>query len=59
MAEQDLRRTMAFFDRLVCMLEGAITLEGASSDLTHDDITNAYFGLQSAGSEGTAIHAWQ
>ena len=55
--EQDLRRAMAFSDRIVCMLEGAITLEGASGTLTHDDITNAYFGLKSEDHERSAAHA--
>lgn len=55
--EQDLRRAMAFSDRIVCMLEGAITLEGASGTLTHDDITNAYFGLKPEAHERSAAHA--
>ncbi len=55
--EQDLRRAMAFSDRIVCILEGAITLEGASGALTHDDITAAYFGLKSETHERSAAHA--
>ncbi len=55
--EQDLRRAMAFSDRIVCMLEGTITLEGASGTLTHDDITNAYFGLEPEAHERSAAHA--
>lgn len=55
--EQDLRRATAFSDRLVCMLEGTIVLEGRASELTHDQITNAYFGLATATSTKEADHA--
>lgn len=57
LVEQDLRRAMVFSDRIVCMLEGAITLEGASGALTHDDITAAYFGLKPEPHERSAAHA--
>jgi len=55
--EQDLRRATAFSDRIICLLEGAITLEGASGELSHDDITSAYFGLKAESHEGSAAHA--
>lgn len=55
--EQDLKRATAFSDRLICMLEGAIVLEGRASALTHDEITNAYFGLDTAAGGEEAIHA--
>ena len=55
--EQDLRRATAFSDRLICMLEGAIVLEGQASALTHDEITNAYFGLDTTDGGEAAIHA--
>jgi branched-chain amino acid transport system ATP-binding protein len=45
LVEQDLDRALAFADRIVCMLEGRIVLEGKPCDLTRDDITAAYFGL--------------
>ncbi|GKY90123.1 ABC transporter ATP-binding protein [Sinisalibacter aestuarii] len=43
--EQDLGRAMAVADRVICMLEGRIVLEGRSADLTREDIIGAYFGL--------------
>ncbi|WP_404405232.1 ABC transporter ATP-binding protein [Pelagibacterium halotolerans] len=43
--EQDLDRAMAFSDRIVCMLEGRVALEGAPSALGKSAITDAYFGL--------------
>jgi len=44
LVEQDLERTLAVADRIVCMLEGHAVLEGTPADLTHDQITDAYFG---------------
>ena len=43
--EQDLARAMLFSDRLICMLEGNIVLEGASANMSRDAVTAAYFGL--------------
>jgi branched-chain amino acid transport system ATP-binding protein len=45
LVEQDLARAMAVADRVFCMLEGRIVLAGKSSDLTREQVTNAYFGL--------------
>jgi branched-chain amino acid transport system ATP-binding protein len=45
LVEQDLDRALAFADRIICMLEGRIVLEGQPGDLTRGDITAAYFGL--------------
>jgi len=44
--EQDLTRAVAVADRVVCMLEGRIVLEGAAGELTREQITEAYFGLR-------------
>ncbi|WNM24418.1 ABC transporter ATP-binding protein [Demequina capsici] len=44
LVEQDLQRTLAVADRLVCMLEGEAVLEGTPHSLTHEAITDAYFG---------------
>jgi branched-chain amino acid transport system ATP-binding protein len=44
--EQDLRRAMATASRTICMLEGAIAIEGRTRDLTREDVTQAYFGLR-------------
>jgi branched-chain amino acid transport system ATP-binding protein len=46
--EQDLARATRFSTRLVCMLEGNVVLQGNSDQLTHEEITNAYFGLGTA-----------
>ncbi len=45
LVEQDLRRAMATADRLICMLEGQIVLQGPTADLTREAVTAAYFGL--------------
>ncbi|MGA2006906.1 MAG: ABC transporter ATP-binding protein [Solirubrobacteraceae bacterium] len=47
--EQDLTRAVAVADRVVCMLEGRIVLEGAAGELTREQITEAYFGLRRPG----------
>ena len=46
LVEQDLTRAAAVADRVVCMLEGRIVLEGAGGELTREQITEAYFGLR-------------
>ena len=43
--EQDLRRAMSVADRVMCLLEGRIVLEGDAAGLTREEITDAYFGL--------------
>jgi branched-chain amino acid transport system ATP-binding protein len=43
--EQDLKRAIAVADRVICMLEGRIVLEGRSAQLSREQITEAYFGL--------------
>jgi branched-chain amino acid transport system ATP-binding protein len=43
--EQDLNRALGVADRLICMLEGKIVLEGLSAQVSRDQITEAYFGL--------------
>lgn len=47
--EQDLDRAMQFSDRVVCMLEGHIALEGPPQALGKQAITDAYFGLAQEG----------
>ena len=46
LVEQDLSRALAFADRVACMLEGRLVLEGAAAELDRDRITQAYFGLR-------------
>jgi branched-chain amino acid transport system ATP-binding protein len=50
--EQDLVRATAFADRIICLLEGRVVLEGRAADLDHDQITRAYFGLDTMAGEG-------
>jgi len=50
--EQDLARATAFADRVICLLEGRVVLQGRAAELSHDQITSAYFGLETmAGAE--------
>ena len=48
LVEQDLRRAMTSASRTICMLEGAIALEGPTNSLTTEEVTQAYFGLRPA-----------
>jgi branched-chain amino acid transport system ATP-binding protein len=48
LVEQDLNRALSVADRVVCMLEGRIVAEGRTQDMTREQITDAYFGLQRA-----------
>ena len=45
LVEQDLARAMGVAQRVVCMLEGRLVLEGRSDQLTREQVTDAYFGL--------------
>lgn len=44
LVEQDVGLAQEASDRLYCMLEGRVTLEGRSGDIAKDDIAAAYFG---------------
>ena len=46
LVEQDLGRAMRVSDRVACMLEGRIVLDGQPGQLTREQVTNAYFGLR-------------
>ena len=46
LVEQDLTRALGVADRVVCLLEGRVVLEGAARSLDRDAIVNAYFGLR-------------
>jgi branched-chain amino acid transport system ATP-binding protein len=54
LVEQDLARAMRAAERLCCMLEGRIVLEGRAGELTREQITEAYFGLRSRAGEAQA-----
>ncbi len=44
--EQNVRQAMAFADRVYCLQEGRVSLEGISSQLHPDEVSRAYFGLE-------------
>lgn len=44
--EQDIGQALAVADRVVCLLEGRVSLEGVPGDLERDVITAAYFGME-------------
>jgi branched-chain amino acid transport system ATP-binding protein len=46
--EQDIGQATAVADRVICLLEGRVALEGPPAELTREDIAAAYFGLATA-----------
>jgi branched-chain amino acid transport system ATP-binding protein len=48
LVEQDLSRALSVATRVVCMLEGRLVLTGAASELSREQVTDAYFGLAKA-----------
>jgi branched-chain amino acid transport system ATP-binding protein len=48
LVEQDLGRALSVANRVLCMLEGRLVLEGPRSELTREQITHAYFGMRAA-----------
>jgi branched-chain amino acid transport system ATP-binding protein len=44
--EQDIGQATAVADRLICLLEGRVSLEGAPGELEREQITDAYFGIE-------------
>ena len=45
LVEQDLNRALSVADRVACMLEGRIVLEGPVAEITREQVVEAYFGL--------------
>jgi branched-chain amino acid transport system ATP-binding protein len=45
LVEQDLTRALRVAGRVICMLEGRIVLQGKAAELTREEVTQAYFGL--------------
>jgi branched-chain amino acid transport system ATP-binding protein len=43
--EQDIGQALAAADRVYCLLEGRVALQGRPAELTREQITDAYFGL--------------
>lgn len=52
--EQDIGQALAVADRVVCFLEGRVSLEGTPQTLEREQITAAYFGLDMATTGGDA-----
>ncbi|MCC5971605.1 MAG: ABC transporter ATP-binding protein [Pararhodobacter sp.] len=44
--EQDIARALSIADRVYCLMEGRVTLEGRATDVTREAIHAAYFGTQ-------------
>jgi branched-chain amino acid transport system ATP-binding protein len=42
--EQDIGQALKVADRVYCMMEGRVTLEGRPDEITREDIHAAYFG---------------
>jgi branched-chain amino acid transport system ATP-binding protein len=45
LVEQDVGQAMKFADRVACMLEGRLVLEGAPGEISQEAIFSAYFGV--------------
>jgi branched-chain amino acid transport system ATP-binding protein len=45
LVEQDVGQAMKFADRVTCMLEGRLVLEGTPGEISHEAIFAAYFGV--------------
>lgn len=45
LVEQDITRALKFADRVYCLQEGRVTLDGRPQELTRDQIKRAYFGI--------------
>jgi len=43
--EQDISKALSVSDRVYCLQEGRVTLEGASDGVSRDAISHAYFGV--------------
>jgi branched-chain amino acid transport system ATP-binding protein len=52
LVEQDVSQALRVASHLQCLLEGRTTLEGRPSDVTAEQVENAYFGLAQAGHGG-------
>jgi branched-chain amino acid transport system ATP-binding protein len=45
LVEQDVGQALKFADRVTCMLEGRLVLEGSPDEISHEAIFAAYFGV--------------
>jgi branched-chain amino acid transport system ATP-binding protein len=46
--EQNVQQALSFADRVYCLQEGRVTLEGVARELTPEDVSRAYFGKRGA-----------
>jgi branched-chain amino acid transport system ATP-binding protein len=46
LVEQDVTQALAAADRAYCLLEGRVSLQGPTSEITRDQVIEAYFGLK-------------
>ncbi len=44
--EQDISKALSVSNRVYCLMEGRVTLEGASDTMSRDAISHAYFGIE-------------
>ena len=44
--EQDVNQALAVADRFYCLLEGRVSLAGTPAEVTKEQITDGYFGLE-------------
>ncbi len=44
--EQDITKALSVSSRVYCLQEGRVSLEGASNELSREDISRAYFGIE-------------
>jgi branched-chain amino acid transport system ATP-binding protein len=52
--EQDIGQALSAADRVYCLLEGRVALQGRPAELTREQITGAYFGLGASGGSSLA-----
>jgi branched-chain amino acid transport system ATP-binding protein len=45
--EQDITKAIAISDRVYCLQEGRVSLEGVSADVSREAVSKAYFGMAS------------
>jgi branched-chain amino acid transport system ATP-binding protein len=46
LVEQDIGQALAAADRAYCLLEGRVSLQGPTSELTREQVVDAYFGAR-------------
>jgi branched-chain amino acid transport system ATP-binding protein len=52
LVEQDIGQALRTADRVYCLLEGRVALQGPSGGLTRQQITDAYFGMRAGAPHG-------